>query len=430
MINTAIRAVLPVWRTVPNRTLCRDAGLPTAGLALKEVRLRFALRLKTVDEKHPLAVGTQVPLISTGSKRGTPHRLRTRLQVSANALDAVARPTLAGPRYTLGSRINPTGGLDKNKAAKAFMQWFKAQGPGDLTVFSDGSKGEDGIGYGYVVYRGWEAEPVCSGRASLDGKSVVYDAEVIGACRGLQAACAVAEPDDEITVCLDNTAAIWGLRGQAALSSRWAFQAFHELADQRRNGVQVRWCPGHKGIDGNELADKLAKEGQKADPDPDAGPTIAGIRAQARRLLRAQKEVQWNQVQDGLSSRYKSWHLDYNLRCPEELGLPRPMLQKYLAIRTGHGDFAWYHRKFKHDDAELDCSACRRAKTPEHIVFCRKTTGRRTFDEWPWPGDRERRYPDTPTEKHRYLADLIETPTAFKDFLGATGTLTLQGEGD
>src|SRR3982074_1824532 len=54
VINTAIRAALPVWRTTPNRTLCRDAGVPTAEYALEENRLRFAFRLRILDERHPI----------------------------------------------------------------------------------------------------------------------------------------------------------------------------------------------------------------------------------------------------------------------------------------------------------------------------------------------------------------------------------------
>ncbi|RAL63124.1 hypothetical protein DID88_004206 [Monilinia fructigena] len=37
--------------------------------------------------------------------------------------------------------------------------------------------------------------------------------------------------------------------------------------------------------------------------------------------------------------------------------------------RTAHGDFAQYHRRFGHTDAELNC-LCGYAKTPEHLVFC------------------------------------------------------------
>ena len=50
----AARGVLPVWRTTPTVTLFRDAGLPSAEVALEEAKLRFAMRLQTIDEQHPL----------------------------------------------------------------------------------------------------------------------------------------------------------------------------------------------------------------------------------------------------------------------------------------------------------------------------------------------------------------------------------------
>ena len=63
-----------------------------------------------------------------------------------------------------------------------------------------------------------------------------------------------------------------------------------------------------------------------------------------------------------------------------ELGLPCSILHRLLALRTSHGDFSWYHRKFSHIDASLTCS-CGQLKTPEHIVLCRKTKA--AFRFWP-----------------------------------------------
>lgn len=70
--------------------------------------------------------------------------------------------------------------------------------------------------------------------------------------------------------------------------------------------------------------------------------------------------------------------------------MTRPELTRYLAVRTGHGDLAWYHRKFKHEDAELNCS-CGSEKDPEHLVRCRKTTS--AYRIWPEPPSRQ---PDGP----------------------------------
>ena len=65
---------------------------------------------------------------------------------------------------------------------------------------------------------------------------------------------------------------------------------------------------------------------------------------------------------------------------PSELLLPRAALGRLLAARSGHGDFAEYHERFKHDDALLTCS-CGRRKEPSHFYFCRE--GRKAIAH-PW----------------------------------------------
>lgn len=56
---------------------------------------------------------------------------------------------------------------------------------------------------------------------------------------------------------------------------------------------------------------------------------------------------------------------------PPELALPRRLLQKLIAARSGHGDFADYHRRFKHTDAKLKC-VCGLEASPTHFVRCRE----------------------------------------------------------
>lgn len=117
----------------------------------------------------------------------------------------------------------------------------------------------------------------------------------------------------------------------------------------------------------------------------------------------------------------RAFHTKYRLKEPEELRLPRSVLHRLLAAKTGHGDFAWYHRKFKHEDAVLNCS-CGHYKSPEHMVYCRKA--KKSFKDWPWPDDSRRTLPQSDSEHAKYLSWLLETPSAFHRFLEVTRFFT------
>lgn len=419
VIDTAARAILPVWRTTPSRLLCRDAGLPSALVACEEKRLWLALRTLKVDNTHPLARRTTL-------RQGHKHRKRRRgrtpkpytgIQLGAREYgDAYPlRPLPAGPRYTLGSRTDPTEGLSKKQATAAFHAWWTQRTEADITVFTDGSKGDDGLGYGFVVYRG--SSRIDQGNRAIHPTSTVFDAEAIGAWRGLEKAIQHATFNETLTICLDNTAVIWCLRGQASDTSQWAFLQAHEAATEW--DIMIKWSPGHMGIQGNEEADELAKAGQRATMDPQASnPTLAGIAALRRRKMAVIRARYWESTQARLSNRYKSWQLEYKLACPPELQiLTRRQLHALLALRHGHGDFDWYHTRYQHHLAIRHCS-CGALKTPGHLIECSKT--RRLWHRWPWPEDRLKLRPETRLEKQRYLQYLVEQPKAFQAFLQAT----------
>lgn len=240
---------------------------------------------------------------------------------------------------------------------------------------------------------------------------------MVGAWKGLQRVI-TAFPSlsrQRVWVCLDNTGVIWGLQANAAPSSQWAYLQFHAAAGT--HDVRVKWCPGHCNIKGNELADKLAKTGaQLQEVDGDCAPTVYGVKSLARNITRNARKQWLSQVERNLSQRYRSCGLKYHIRCPEELDvLTRPALHHYLAIRTGHGDFAWYHRQFRYPDAKLEFS-CGRDKDPQHLVLCRKTQA--TFDRWPRRPDRQ---PRSGKEARLYLERLMSSPQDFKKFLEVTG---------
>lgn len=227
---------------------------------------------------------------------------------------------------------------------------------------------------------------------------------------------------NRIWMCIDSTSVIWCLRGNASDSSQWAF---HNCQDAFLSGdIRVKWCPGHTGIAGNELADTLANIA--ADPerpvpcaDPlSQQPTVCGIRSLARSIRRAAARNWWEGVYPNLSVYYKKWELPYVVKPLPELSLPRSILHRLLAIRTGHGDFSWYHTKFNHEDAKLDCS-CGQPKTPDHLVHCKRVF--RYLYNWPL---KPKRPPTTDIEGWEYIRLLLEKPQRFYDYVQLTGFYT------
>lgn len=269
----AIRGVLPVYRTTPSPTLFRDSGLPSASAALEEARLRFALRLRTVDAQHPLACRITPPMIAKGRGTGTRQRPKTKVQFLGTLFPQVPRPELAPPHYSPGCRADPTGGVDKQTAAKDFLRWWQRLPPADIAIFSDGSEQhipEVGrrVGYGFAVYR--SGREIASGKGALAPLSHVFDAEAVGAWRGLEHALQACGAST-LWLCIDSTSVIRCIRGNASETSQWAFLACHQA--MVRHDIRLKWSPGHTGIPGNERADQLAAQGALLPPPGGTGVT-------------------------------------------------------------------------------------------------------------------------------------------------------------
>jgi ribonuclease HI len=339
-------------------------------------------------------------------------------------LPTTPRHTLMAPHYSPGCRTDPINGIAKAESAKTFTKWWDTLTYQDVTIFSDGSEqrtdGERFVTYGYAIYQA--QTQIAIGRGSLNPQFYVFDAEAVGAWRGLQHAIRLAPHSHRrLWMCIDSTSVIWSIRGNAPTSSQWAFLECQTA--MAVFNIQVRWSPGHTGIIGNEAADRLADAEAKAPSQPygmAVEPTASGVHSIAKSLLNAARQRWWNQTQTQMSAWYRQWELPYQTtKTPIELTLPRPVLAHLLAIRSRHGDFAWYHTKFRHDTAELNCS-CGQLKTPEHMLFCRKT--RRSFSRWPL---RPLSPPSNMEEAARYLKALLSEPKHFKALLELTKYFTI-----
>ncbi|KAF5007695.1 hypothetical protein FDECE_5995 [Fusarium decemcellulare] len=335
-------------RTTPLPALYRESGFPPIDILIESQRRRFAARLQSLDSAHPLVQHLKPP----------DQRRATRLQRTAALLPQAPRP-LPQPRTPRVSLRLP----DKATAASRFLDWQASLPRRDVVVFSDGSMQDNSVGYGFVIFRGGKLIGAgCEGLKSAE----VYDAEVLGALAGLKRALDITTHRVPIHVCLDNTSVIGGLRGGPGESSQHAFLEFRDLA-KAHGSVYTRWCPGHMGIEGNEVADAYAKKVCSKEP-LELPPTLALIRRQAKAMSHHEFPNWWT---NNMPEAYIPLGLEADARCPKELTLPRSTLHHLLAARTHHSDFADYHERFNHANSANNCS-CGRRKNACHIFYCRK----------------------------------------------------------
>ncbi|KAI0993938.1 hypothetical protein K3495_g14247 [Podosphaera aphanis] len=173
---------------------------------------------------------------------------------------------------------------------------------------------------------------------------------------------------------LDNAEAAQALRTGRTTSSYWRVRRFRRAVEGSIAPVLVKWIPGHEGIPGNEAADQLAREALSQITETEAlGPlTIAAAGRKARALAQDLCRDWWSSARP---RKYEDLELQMRRKKPPELALPRAVYARLIAARTGHGDFASYHRRWNHDTAPLLCESGRE-KLVGHLVQCRRALNR------------------------------------------------------
>jgi len=128
--------------------------------------------------------------------------------------------------------------------------------------------------------------------------------------------------------------------------------------------------PGHEGVEGNEIADALAKEGTKiAVENPLFNyVSFSYIRRQARAAAFEKWNELWEQRRSG--KRYRG-HPKRKLE-PVLKNLPKRDTARITHLRTGHGYFKDYLARIPTSNVDSPrCSCGNHRHTPEHLLlFC------------------------------------------------------------
>jgi ribonuclease HI len=231
--------------------LVTEAGLRRAAAQLDNRLRRYGLRLLSLPE------GCQAKEL-LGAASGLGKRLKAALGYLGRTEEVVLQ--------RLPMALEAAIIVEDQANAKA-----AAEGPrSGLTIFTDGSRTDNGE----VVYAvTWQNRQRWVGiKAHMGYNQEALDAECAALARALEVAARRRTTPERVTIFTDAQAAIQRISSdEPGPGQKYAIQASKWIATLRRMKpevvVEIRWCPAHQGVAGNEKADEWAK---LAAEEPDA----------------------------------------------------------------------------------------------------------------------------------------------------------------
>ena len=246
------RAVTGCFRMTNQAAFGNEAGLRPAVAQLNNRQRRFGARLLALprgDEARKIV----------GAPSGIGRRLEEALGYSGRMEETITLP-LAAKRLDLETIV------EEKEEAKRTAGRERA----GLTIFTDGSRASNGA-TGYAVT--WKSGSKWVGvKTHLGYNQEAIDAECAALARALELAARRRAAPEAVTIYTDAQAAMRRIVAEepgpgqkyAVLARKWV-AALKQTRPEVR--IEIRWCPAHEGVEGNEKADEWAKQ---AAEEPDA----------------------------------------------------------------------------------------------------------------------------------------------------------------
>ena len=232
------------------------------------------------------------------------------------------------------------------------------------TWYTDGSKTETGTGIGI-------AGPQTRISEQLGKYPSIFQAEILAIERCARTITNNNSRNKNITILTDSQAALKALKGytvnhKCVLS---CIETLNTLGLEKR--ITIGWIPGHTGVQGNEIADKLAKQGAATPlegPEPGMGITHSFLKRHLKNIVIEETNKHWINLPKLRQSKLllRMQDKDRQAFCRK---LSKQNLHLITRLLTGHNTLNGHlHKLGLHPDGL--CRFCNlEMETSEHILM-------------------------------------------------------------
>jgi ribonuclease HI len=422
--NVGLRWFLGAFRTSPIPAMEHLASIPPIKITLQKFTMNAANRLHRIAPKSEVARrmprgwdshDPSVPHIISATRRRTnklAHSSPIEFLASSSQHNSEKTNKYAKPPW---EPLNPWGerlvlnidpgllgvkrGTDSHKAnIKAAIARNAELAQSDaLLCYTDGSlrvtRGARRVGAAFTVQQ--RGVDVKIGRFGLGPRSEVFDAEMLGLLLGANAIRDIINsspaPPLHVRFYCDNISACRAILDKRPHPAQYASVLFRKAVDDLLEShpnlhITIQWFPGHKGLTGNERADKLAHEATIIESTPLFNRTLSYSKSRVTRTCKRAWDRHW------LSAK-RSGHVLVTLPNPPSRKFARPeydmsgrmeIADAVIPVREpvfsretttrlnqvilGHGFFGEYYERFKIPE-RISCPCGQsRVQTIRHVL--------------------------------------------------------------